>query len=724
MSPGPVADLTRRLAALRGTVRRLYALDGLSRLLLVATGATFATFLLDWSVYHFLSEELPREARLVLLVAACAAFLWSAGRHLLYPLRRPLTDDDLALCVERHYPALRDRLISAVQLAKVADDPAWRSFNSPVLVESLIEEAREETRRIDFKRIVTPRRVRRTALLAGGAALLGALLVAAHPAEASIWLNRLLGGDAKWPRQTRLVVTDPPRFIARGDDCLITVRAYGRIPDRAKIFHRTDAGETGGARMDSFPITSDPRGDHRVFKYEFSRVVEPFSFKVESGDDETRWMRVEVRTAPALESIVKWYRYPKHLPMTDTPEETPEEGGNVKAPVGTTVNIRAVANEPLAGAWLVLASRPDKRAPLILAEDRERPKRIVSGTVTVRTNDEYRIELEGANGLGNREPIRYSILAVPDTPPAIRVIEPGSDRIATPDAVWPLQLETTDDYGIRSVRLVWWVIAKDPGPEQTVDFVYPAQNDADYRSTKIASRFPFDLGRTGAREREQVAYRFEARDFDESKAKPTRTRTYHFTLWSRSDLEKREEETLNRLKEELRKVQESELDIRTRAVTLRDRLRTAESLDVAQKAAIQALALDQRRKVGQRLERVARDLRESVKTVRFNRLLDQSALEKLERLQAMTSEAARTKSPEAGYALSEAGGARTPADRRGRFDQGLVRIDDILADLREALSLLEEWMNYQEIVRRWRDVRERQQAVYKSILEMLGSPKK
>ncbi len=724
MASRPVSDLTRRLAVLRGAVRRLYALDGASRLLLVTTVAAFVTFLLDWSVYHFLSEELPRGARLVLLTAAGGALLWSAARHLLYPLRRPITDDDLALCIERRFPALQDRLISAVQLARVAEDPSWRTFNSPALVENLITEAREETRRINFRGILSPRGVRRTALLSVAAAALGATLVAAHPLEASIWIQRLLGGSAKWPRQTFLRVVDPPRFIARGDDCVITVRASGRIPDRAVIHHRLEGGETGAARMDGTPVAASPEGDYREFRHEFPRVVESFSFSVRAGDDETDWQRIEVRTAPSLESIAKWLRPPKHLPMTETPEEAPEEGGNIKAPVGTEVRIRVVANEPLTAAWILFASRPDKREPLAFAADPLRPKRVVAGTLTVRTNDEYRLELTGENGLGNREPIRFSILAVPDASPAIRVLEPGADRIATPDAVWPLQIETTDDYGIRTVRLVWWVIAQGPGPEHAVDFAYPAQNDADYRATRIASRFPFDLARTGAREREQVAYRFEAADFDETKSKPTQTRTYHFTIWSRSDLEKREEETLNRIKEELRKVQDSELEIRSKTVTLRDQLRTAEALDAPQKAAIQALALDQRRKVGQRLERAARDLQESVKAVRHNRLLDQAALEKLERLQALAEEAAKTKSPETGYAIGEAGGARTPADRRERFDQALVGVDRILADLREALSLLEEWINYQEIIRRWREIKERQESVNKSILDLLGSPEK
>jgi hypothetical protein len=728
-----IHDLTERLAALRGAVRRLYALNGVSRLLLVAAAAAGTTFLLDWTVYHFLNEELPRGVRLTLLAVSAAAVVWSLGRHLLYPLRRPLTDDDLALCIERQFPALQDRLISAVQLSRSVDDPAWRAFNSPALVNHLLGEAREKAGRLDFRRVLAPRPARRAALLAVSVAVLGAVLVASNPLYASIWFRRLIGGDAKWPRQTTLIVMRPPAYVAKGDDCPVAARAYGRIPDRAVLLYRSAGGETGSARMEGLPVASTtaaddaaglPRGDYREFKYEFSRVVEAFEFAVRAGDDESAWHRIEVRTAPALEGIVKWYAFPSHLPMTSTPADAPEEGGNVKAPVGTEVRFRAIANEPLAGARLVLGSRPDKREPLAFEADPRRPKRVVTGAFRVQANDEYRLELTGENGLGNREPIRFSVIAVPDAPPAIRVLEPGADRIATADAVWPLQIETTDDFGIQSVRLVWWVIAQGPGPEQAVEFAYPAQNDADVRAVKIGSRYAFDLSKTGAKEREQVAYRFEARDFDASKTRPTQTRTFHFTIWSRSDLEKREEETMNRLKEELRKVQESEEKIRSQAVNLRDRLQGLEALETSHKGELQALALDQRQKVGQRLERVGRDLQESVKTIRYNRLLDQAAIEKLERLRGLVEEAARTKSPETGYAIGETGGARSPAERRSRFDRALERVDGLLADLREALGLLEEWMNYQEVVRRWREVKERQDGVYKAILDLLGAPKK
>jgi hypothetical protein len=723
MTSRTIEELTARLASLRGAVRRLYAIDGVSRLLLVAVAAAATTFLIDWSL-----PDLPSGVRISFLLLSLGALAWAVARFLVYPLRRPIGDDDLAVCVERTYPGLQDRLISALQLARASGRPGWEAFNSPALVDALVADAKEAAAALDFRRVLVPRPVRRIALLAGVVTAAGIGLAAANPAIAGIWFNRLLGGDAKWPRQTDLEVVDPPRFVARGDDFRVVVRARRKIPTRVTLHYAFEGGDRGSARMTALPIVRGPEGEHGEFTHEFPRVVENFRFSARGGDDETKEYAVEVRTAPALERLEAWYDFPDYLGLEDTPEDRPEAGGNVKAPAGTAVRLRGTCNEPLASAQIVFGSRPDKPEPLAVADapaaagapaGGDGRRRVLNGRFLVRTGDEYRLELLAENQLRNREPIRYTITAIPDGSPVLRAIEPGADRVATLQAVWPLQVAATDDYGLQSVRLVWWVVAQSPGPEHTESFAYPAQNDAGYGARKIGSRFPFDLSRTGAKEREQVAYRFEAADFDPAKAKPAQTRTFHFTIWSRSDLEKRVGDDMNRLREALREIRRNEEKIQASVTGLRDRLQPLDALESGSKREIAAAALDQRQKVGQRLEGAVRDLQEIVKTVRYNRLLDQTALEKQERLQALLDETAHQKSPAAGHAVTETAGARGAGDRRERFDRALGLIDDILSDLDAALVLLDDWMDYQGVVRLWRDVKEKQEQVNKVILDLL-----
>src|SRR5260370_510244 len=122
-----MAPVTARLSRLRGAIRRLFALDGLSRVLLAMAAFVVATFLLDWSLI------LPAGVRLVVLAAGLGGFGLLAYRRIVYPLGVRISDDDLALFVERHFPELDDKLISAIQLTRdSANAPEGSvSHNSP-----------------------------------------------------------------------------------------------------------------------------------------------------------------------------------------------------------------------------------------------------------------------------------------------------------------------------------------------------------------------------------------------------------------------------------------------------------------------------------------------------------------------------------------------------------------------------------------------------------------
>src|SRR5512136_2373373 len=127
-----VAPLEARLGRLRGAIRALFALDGLSRLVLVVAAFAVATFAIDWTFI------LPPYVRLVALAAGLLLFGWILLRRILRPLAVRVTDDDLAVFVERHYPGFNDRLISAIQLAREPEAPGGEirrdAFNSPELV--------------------------------------------------------------------------------------------------------------------------------------------------------------------------------------------------------------------------------------------------------------------------------------------------------------------------------------------------------------------------------------------------------------------------------------------------------------------------------------------------------------------------------------------------------------------------------------------------------------
>src|SRR5258705_195975 len=94
---GPLSGISSRLDHLRGQIRPHFLMDGLSRLAAGLVVFVAASFALDWS-FH-----LPPAVRLVFLAGGAAALVWITLRRIVYPLSVGISDDDLALFVERHY---------------------------------------------------------------------------------------------------------------------------------------------------------------------------------------------------------------------------------------------------------------------------------------------------------------------------------------------------------------------------------------------------------------------------------------------------------------------------------------------------------------------------------------------------------------------------------------------------------------------------------------------
>src|SRR5438270_159349 len=98
--------LEARISALRGRVRRLLALHGLSWVVAAVLLAVVACGLTDWAIH------LAREVRLVLLLGVLGMAGWMTARYVVAPLVVRFRDLDIALRIEKRWPGLNDRLAS------------------------------------------------------------------------------------------------------------------------------------------------------------------------------------------------------------------------------------------------------------------------------------------------------------------------------------------------------------------------------------------------------------------------------------------------------------------------------------------------------------------------------------------------------------------------------------------------------------------------------------
>src|SRR4051812_32487849 len=115
--PNNISDLPssvrRMLDAVRRRIRAYVWVQGLAIIITTIGLAFWLGLAIDW---YF--EPSPTARRLGLVVAACMAF-YVCYRYLLRRIFVPISDTTAAVLLERRFPALKDHVITAIDVASI-----------------------------------------------------------------------------------------------------------------------------------------------------------------------------------------------------------------------------------------------------------------------------------------------------------------------------------------------------------------------------------------------------------------------------------------------------------------------------------------------------------------------------------------------------------------------------------------------------------------------------
>ena len=472
--------LRTRLAALRRRIRRTAVIRGASWLIFATAFLGLAAGGLDALV------PLPSLARAGVLVAwlvGVGVLTWS---FLVRPLSRRCDDLSLALRIEQRFPALNDALASTVQFL---DDPGnTAAGDSASLRREAVKRALGKAKGCDFNRVVNARGVRTAAGLAAFAGLAALLLIFFFPGAAFSALGRLLNpfNNRDLPPQTVLELETPRDRIGRNEAFEIRGRVRGVVPEHASVFVRIDGYPQSVVTAD---VTRDgAKTGSLALRLEPGKVQRNFHFQVKANDALSREYDVRVLPAPELAPLGKLpspqlqLSYPAYTGLPSPQEQTPGVG-NIDAPAGTSVVLRAAANRPLGAAWVEFHPEPRAvppapaaglgllgvavlgdgvwgRADALLDNDH------TSFTIRLvpRVSGTYTLHFEDETGLGNN---RLFDLRLRDDPaPTVALDRPSKTRDilnVLPTAELPLELKAEDPlYGLRSVFLEYRPAADKP----------------------------------------------------------------------------------------------------------------------------------------------------------------------------------------------------------------------------------------------------------------------
>lgn len=765
------ANIDRTLAAQLARIRARFLAHGAGWLTAAVFGAGVAYYVLDRNLH------LPGAVRVIATLACVAGAVLAFRRRIAYPMSRRFGHDDVAIAVERRFPELREKLITAVQLkstlaAAPTDAHALRG-ESVAMIRRVVADAAQDVDRVRLGELFdTGHTLRVWAVAAAGIAVAG-FAALGDPAGTRVFLQRALGFATPYPRLTSLFVELPEDGedyrIEYGDDTArVTLAAGAELP----ILVRVEGDEPrdvalviqGGRGMPP-EVAMSKRAPGR-FRHVFRRVKDDFSFHARGGDDPHGDLLVTIHTVhpPLVGTIQAELDYPDYTGLPDAIAT----GGSIEALVGTQVRLRVVTTAPVTRATMLLVdsgARVDLQPSSI--QDDSGLGHAFATEFRVEATDRYQIELLSPHGLRNPSPGTYPIIAQPDHEPVGKLLQPPSDDIlvVVPGALVPVRIAASDDYGLAVIEAN--AQTGRSGAEQRVA-ILPASpaGQAPLRavcSTEIVDLTAFEGG--GPQVGDSVS--LTAVLVDNRVPEPSRielmSRQLHVV--DTADLARRVSGHFRRVRDEVEKALDLQTERQAQLVDVIEEFATLER-GPARRGRLVAVEVGQTRVLAS-CDRVLRDLMRAFDVHLFNRLEDsihaagvlelyrsyhrangdaepylpgfyrlvaaervagrigalERALDPILDMTGRTDRIVHTLAPRTIENLAAAAVAASDDDARVALRATVDLQEQIAVELRALQSRLQEWSEFQDVVQQTRALRDQQKDIENRTRSLQGGNK-
>lgn len=534
-------EIQKVLRRLRRWIRRYILVQGLAATLALACLLFWLSFGLDLAYFRLSNLELPAWFRIACSILMAGLLVGTVMTWVGSKLLRRIRPSDLALALERRFPELNDRLITAVELAdRHPDGPQAR------MLDRTIDEAVSRLTSLQLQETIDPLPLRRMLTAAAVLAISVLILGIANAQGMERWYNAyILGKDDYWEpfRRNELkihIVAQPGDRIRefdehgiykhpRGADLLLvaTVPDKSTPPQQVRL-HVLSHGTSGQQRQQ---LTMARMGNSE-FRHPLIRVVADQELWFRGGDYiNRRPFRVQVVDPPRIDTLELKCDYPSYTGL-DSREDHPVQvvGMQVALPMETQFDLRAASNKPLRKVIFRTSqyelafgfnSSSQQNAPLatrltfINSESSEvrsinlpeppeeffdssrrhfhlplkvssKAKEQLAGAVEkiafplpIIPDDTIQITLEDEDLIFSPEPASLMINGIVDQPPVVETRRVGIGTAVTRMATIPVEGKLLDDYGVESA---WFSYRKDKAEkDERQDLINPPAGQKEFR---------------------------------------------------------------------------------------------------------------------------------------------------------------------------------------------------------------------------------------------------
>ncbi|WP_417385475.1 hypothetical protein [Gimesia sp.] len=528
-------SIRAQLEQLHHKIRQLIWLNGLCWGLTLFLGLATCLISLDW----MLNISDPA-SRLVLGLAAGSSVIWILWKHLIVPLKTPLTDLDLALKIERRYPTLRDSFSSSIQFDHQSTTPF---AGSQQMRQAVIEDAYQRASQINFLELIDTHPLRKIMFSATLLCLITALFTLLHPQEVILGLHRLIlpFSAPDWPQRVELQILDEnlvpietgpnnPYQVVEGQTFQFFVEnRNGTAPEDLRLEYQSRQKEQAAGKIYSDPLRIVSVPDATGAAHDLgtgSLVVSNKLLKLRAvGGDDNHMPWLNIVSVPPTKIRLEQVKLtpPAYTQLSE--EILPAGIGNFKALVGTRVEFKASSNKLL--KTVDLRIKNGTPVSLKLQPDRKH----FSGTFTVDTPGTYSYWFEAENDQGFKPPApeHFEITAISDDVPEIFLEVPDTDLQVTPAAQIPLTVVVHDDLGIESVLIRYQKSSSQESLSRALrtdreNFSFPlpfspASSENQLKDLTVTDNWKLD--ELALQEGDRIIFRAEARDLFQDSSSTT-----------------------------------------------------------------------------------------------------------------------------------------------------------------------------------------------------------
>ncbi len=552
----------------------------------------------------------------------------------------------IALRVGEHYPDIKDRLCNAVQIYPLIDKPQGMS---PELIEAAFEQITKSSQEKDFDVIVEKKKLKKSFFMLLIALFIFGGSLVFFPNSLGASLERIVNWDKSYlpPAPFTIQLVNKDQSVIRGNSAIIKIQASGTPPDAVSLFIKEEKQNN----YDEFVLRLDS-GD--VYTYEIPATKTTLTYyaaaKWVGSLIPTETGTIKVIDMPQVRSLSGKVIFPGYTKLGT--KSFDEQNADIAALAGSQAEIRILSNKELKSARIILEKNifsREKTADSSRIDTLQVQMKIngktAQGSFRVNFNGTYQVEITDKDGINNPDPIKYTVVSGTDGYPSISLLQPMMNVEVSKDAILPMKIAISDDYGFSNLKLYYRLTeSKYSEPQKTYRTIAVPMLSGNNLSQEIP--FVWDLNSINITPDDKYEFYLEVFDNDVvSGPKSSKSQVLTVRLPSLDEVSQQTDNMHEKVDKELQKIlKESEnlkkdMDELNRELLKKDKQKEMEWKDKKAAEDIMKKQAD----LKNRLNDVSKQVEQATNKLQQNNMMTPETLEKYMELQKLMQE---VKSPE------------------------------------------------------------------------------